>query len=45
MNDILLGKIRSEVISSVEEAKRDTQPDIQALASTINKILISSISN
>uniref|UniRef100_A0A6A7FWF3 Proteasome-associated protein ECM29 homolog n=2 Tax=Hirondellea gigas TaxID=1518452 RepID=A0A6A7FWF3_9CRUS len=38
-NPIILGKVSGAVVAAVEEARRDAQPDIQHLATTIHKIL------
>ncbi|KAB7502624.1 Proteasome-associated protein ECM29-like protein [Armadillidium nasatum] len=39
-SSVLVSRVRTDLLSSVEEAKRDTQPDVQALASSVYKILI-----
>ena len=40
-SSVLISRIRADLLSSVEEAKRDAQPDVQALANSVYKILIS----
>ncbi|XP_076034919.1 proteasome adapter and scaffold protein ECM29-like isoform X2 [Oratosquilla oratoria] len=39
-SEVILGKLRSELLSGVEEARRDAQPDIKALATTAHRILL-----
>lgn len=40
-NPVIVQKVSVLVLSSVEEARRDSQPDIQDLAITLHKILVS----
>ena len=39
-NEVLVVRLRVELLSGVEEARRDAQPDVQALAATANRILL-----
>lgn len=40
MSETLVVKLRLELLSGVEEARRDAQPDVQALAASAHKILL-----
>ncbi|CAL4121852.1 unnamed protein product, partial [Meganyctiphanes norvegica] len=39
-SETLIARLREELLSMVEEARRDPQPDIQAFAATANKMLL-----
>lgn len=39
-SETMIARLREELLSMVEEARRDPQPDIQALAATANKMLL-----
>lgn len=41
-NPVILTKVSSQVMAAVEEARRDAQPDIQDLAATLHKIIVTS---
>lgn len=40
VSETLVVKLRLELLSGVEEARRDAQPDVQALAASAHKILL-----
>lgn len=39
-SEVLVVRLRVELLSGVEEARRDAQPDVQALAASANRILL-----
>lgn len=40
VSEVLVVKLRVELLAGIEEARRDAQPDVQALAATANRILL-----